>query len=359
MAAEKFEVKRCIAKGCFSLVFEVESKEGIDKGTRYALKRTLLQCYLAIRCAIRERRILERIAREKPYCQLLPTLYYSFIHSGSPILVMNLFSSFHLADILLTFPVLEEPEVVFYVAEILCGLEHLHSMQIVHLELKQNNILVSQSGHLVISDFDRSCDLSITRSFSEADYAVAPSHAAPEIKSKSTITTKADIWSLGIIAKYMVDKCISVPRPSEFLRDFISKCLTRAHENRPEVVELKRHSLFETTDWDAIASCKMAPPYTPSEIKSSKRLEYPSLIDCAFEVDHTYINEKQKLYLSDDGTQASSLTGMTESELAACFITKELIKEGFEHYEFTNSIVQTSETGCEPTDLIEASATNA
>ncbi|KAM7540849.1 hypothetical protein Aperf_G00000032680 [Anoplocephala perfoliata] len=359
MAAKRFEVKRCIAKGCFSLIFEVEKEDGNDKGKRYALKRTFLQCYHSIVCAIRERRILERIAREKPDCQLLPTLYYSFIHSGSPFLVMNLLSPFYLADIIVNFPALEERVIVFYMAEMLCGLEQLHSMQIVHLDLKANNILISQSGHLVISDFDRSIDLSITHTFKEVDYCVPISHAAPEIRSRSTITTKADIWSLGIIVGEMVGRCTHLPRPTELIRDFKVKCLITAHENRPDVMELKRHSLFQSINWDDIASCKNAPPFPPSEIRSSKCLEFPFLLNCAFETSHSYIKERQKFYLSDDGTRVSSLTETSETDLTTNFITEELIREGFEHYEFTNPIVQTSKADCKHAALIGASVANA
>ncbi|OAY48560.1 serine/threonine-protein kinase UCNL [Manihot esculenta] len=49
------------------------------------------------------------------------------------------------------------PAVVrFYLAEILCALEHLHDMGIVYRDLKPENILVQQSGHVTLTDFDLS-----------------------------------------------------------------------------------------------------------------------------------------------------------------------------------------------------------
>ncbi|KAL5833781.1 hypothetical protein ACOSQ3_017455 [Xanthoceras sorbifolium] len=44
----------------------------------------------------------------------------------------------------------------FYLAEIVCALEHLHSMGIVYRDLKPENILVQQSGHVTLTDFDLS-----------------------------------------------------------------------------------------------------------------------------------------------------------------------------------------------------------
>ncbi|KAL2540887.1 Serine/threonine-protein kinase UCN [Abeliophyllum distichum] len=44
----------------------------------------------------------------------------------------------------------------FYLAEIICALEHLHRQGIVYRDLKPENILVQQSGHVTLTDFDLS-----------------------------------------------------------------------------------------------------------------------------------------------------------------------------------------------------------
>ncbi|EEF48867.1 serine/threonine-protein kinase UCNL [Ricinus communis] len=44
----------------------------------------------------------------------------------------------------------------FYLAEIVCALQHLHDMGIVYRDLKPENILVQQSGHVTLTDFDLS-----------------------------------------------------------------------------------------------------------------------------------------------------------------------------------------------------------
>ncbi|KAL0371142.1 UNVERIFIED_CONTAM: Serine/threonine-protein kinase UCNL [Sesamum angustifolium] len=47
----------------------------------------------------------------------------------------------------------------FYLAEIICALQHLHERGIVYRDLKPENILVQQSGHVTLTDFDLSRDL--------------------------------------------------------------------------------------------------------------------------------------------------------------------------------------------------------
>ena len=48
---------------------------------------------------------------------------------------------------------LSESQAKFYFAEILLGLEHLHSLDIVYRDIKPENILLDIDGHIRIADF--------------------------------------------------------------------------------------------------------------------------------------------------------------------------------------------------------------
>ncbi|EXB48381.1 Serine/threonine-protein kinase OXI1 [Morus notabilis] len=47
----------------------------------------------------------------------------------------------------------------FYLAEIVCALDHLHSMGIAYRDLKPENVLIQHSGHVTLTDFDLSRSL--------------------------------------------------------------------------------------------------------------------------------------------------------------------------------------------------------
>lgn len=56
--------------------------------------------------------------------------------------------------------VFNEPEMKFYAAEVILGLEHMHRRFIVYRDLKPANILLDEHGHVRISDLGLACDFS-------------------------------------------------------------------------------------------------------------------------------------------------------------------------------------------------------
>ncbi|KAJ4724213.1 Kinase family protein [Melia azedarach] len=58
----------------------------------------------------------------------------------------------------------------FYLSEIVCAIEHLHDMGIVYRDLKPENVLVQQSGHVTLTDFDLSRNLAKKTIISSASF---------------------------------------------------------------------------------------------------------------------------------------------------------------------------------------------
>ena len=56
----------------------------------------------------------------------------------------------------------------FYAAEIVLGIEYLHSIGVIYRDLKPENILMDENGHIVLTDFGMSKQLKegeLTHSF--------------------------------------------------------------------------------------------------------------------------------------------------------------------------------------------------
>lgn len=56
-------------------------------------------------------------------------------------------------NLLIKKDILPEDEAKFYIAEILLALDSVHRLHYIHRDLKPDNILIDQNGHIKLSDF--------------------------------------------------------------------------------------------------------------------------------------------------------------------------------------------------------------
>ncbi|KAJ7646006.1 kinase-like domain-containing protein [Mycena polygramma] len=96
--------------------------------------------------------------------------------------------------------------------EIASGLNHLHSLGVIHMDLKPGNILIGYDGHCVIADFGACIDLmdpTLSRTSTSGVRSVpdilitTAGYTAPETLYRGlggfvTFDTRADLWSLGM-----------------------------------------------------------------------------------------------------------------------------------------------------------------
>lgn len=117
-------------------------------------------------------------------------------------------------------PCFVEEEAVFVLRQLVEGLQYLHDHQVIHRDLKLENILVTREvneGSRVLCDVkisDFGLSKVVGEELSEACTAVgSPRYVAPEVLGKGIHDFRADLWSLGILVHVLLTGCYPVDDP--------------------------------------------------------------------------------------------------------------------------------------------------
>lgn len=92
----------------------------------------------------------------------------------------------------------EESRVLTWLAQLCWGLQHLHARKFLHRDLKPQNVLLSQSGRVLIADFGVAGHLENSQDLRRSIVGT-PSFMSPEMLEGRPYGTKTDQWALGCV----------------------------------------------------------------------------------------------------------------------------------------------------------------
>ncbi|KAL6865829.1 Serine/threonine kinase [Amphichorda felina] len=168
-----FRLLRVVGRGAFGKVRIVERKDtGLSFALKYIRKDEVVRSE-SVRNIIRERRMLEHV--NHPF---ICNLRYSFQDIEYMYLVVDLMTGgdlrFHISRKTFT-----EEAVRFWVAELGCALRYIHGQNIIHRDVKPDNVLLDADGHVHLTDFNVASDIIPGKVLSSKSGTLA--YLAPEV----------------------------------------------------------------------------------------------------------------------------------------------------------------------------------
>ncbi|WVR05595.1 hypothetical protein IAU60_002614 [Kwoniella sp. DSM 27419] len=144
-----FEIIKPISRGAFGSVYLAKKVATGDYFAIKALKKSDMIAKNQITNVKAERTILMNQA-SSPY---VVRLFFSFQSKEYLYLVMEYLNGGDCSSLVKTLGGLSEDWARNYTAEVVLGLDYLHSRNVVHRDIKPDNLLIDSRGHLKLTDF--------------------------------------------------------------------------------------------------------------------------------------------------------------------------------------------------------------
>jgi serine/threonine protein kinase len=146
---------------------------------------------------------------------------YDVVCTDTHLYIIMEYASTELFDYIATTGKLKPREAVRIFFQIVKGIAHCHARNIVHRDLKLENLLLDEFLNVKIADFGMACMLSRDVNSLLKTFCGSPHYASPEIFSGLAYDgKKSDVWSLGVVLYAMLTA--QMPFPGQVVGDIMA-----------------------------------------------------------------------------------------------------------------------------------------
>lgn len=288
-----FVFLKVLGKGSFGKVMLAELKGTKQFYAIKALKKDVVLMDDDVECTMIERRVLA-LGSQHHY---LTHLHSTFQSKSHLFFVMEFLNGGDLMFHIQAAGRFDQDRSRFYSAEIMCGLQFMHTHGIVYRDLKLDNVLLDKDGHIKIADFGM-CKEKIVGDNKASTFCGTPDYIAPEILKGHRYNSSVDWWSFGVLLYEMLigqspfhgddeddlfhSICHDTPHYPRWISKEAASVLSLLFERNP--VErlgmpgcpkgnLRDQPFYKSIDWNKVESRQMEPPFKP-KIKSASDVGY-------------------------------------------------------------------------------------